>query len=249
MTAVNVALGSFIVILVGICFGIFLRMNLPQRYLSDKTGETVKLSAGVIATLAALTLGLLIASAKTSYDTRVSEVRKMVAGLLLSDRLLVLYGPETQDARIKLRQMVGPVADQIWAENAVSGPKRFEAATETEDYVNAIYILKPQTEIQRSLRERVVQATLGLANARLDLFSQLNTLLPIPLLAVLAFWFAVLFAAYSMYAEINAVSLVALTICAASVAGAMFLLFQMNSPFSGLMSIPKIDFAALLPPL
>jgi hypothetical protein len=66
MTAVNVALGSFIVILVGICFGIFLRMNLPQRYLSDKTGETVKLSAGVIATLAALTLGLLIASAKTS---------------------------------------------------------------------------------------------------------------------------------------------------------------------------------------
>jgi hypothetical protein len=69
------------------------------------------------------------------------------------------------------------------------------------------------------------------------------------LLAVLAFWFAVLFAAYSMYAEINAVSLVALTICAASVAGAMFLLFQMNSPFSGLMSIPKIDFAALLPPL
>ena len=249
MTAVNVALGTFIITLVGICFGIFLQMNLPKRYLSDKTGDTVKLSAGVIATLAALTLGLLIASAKTSYDTRVSQVRKMVAGLLLSDRLLTLYGPETQEARIKLRDMVTPVSSHIWAENETAGPKRFEATSETEDYVNAIYALQPQTEAQRRLRERVVQATLELANARLELFSQLNTLLPPPLLVMLAFWFAVLFAAYSMYAEINAVSVVALVVCAASVAGAMFLLFQMNNPFSGLMGIPRIDFVALMPSL
>lgn len=249
MTAVNVALGTFIVILVGICFGAFLQMNLPKRYLRKETGETVKLAAGVIATLAALTLGLLIASAKTSYDTRVSQVRKMVAGLLLSDRLLTLYGPEAQDARGKLRAMVPPVADHIWAENEAPGPRHFEAASESEDYVSAIYTLQPQSEMQRRLRERVVQATVELANARLELFSQLNTLLPPPLLVVLAFWFAVLFAAYSMYAEINAVSIIALTVCAASVAGAMFLLFQMNNPFSGLMGIPRIDFVALLPPL
>jgi hypothetical protein len=66
---------------------------------------------------------------------------------------------------------------------------------------------------------------------------------------MLAFWFAILFAAYSMYAEINAVSIAALAVCAASVAGAMFLVFQMNNPFSGLMGIPRIDFVALLPPL
>lgn len=250
MTAVNVALGTFIVILVGMCLGIFLRTNLPERYLSEKTAETVKLSAGVIATLAALTLGLLIASAKTSYDTRISQIRKMAAGLILSDRLLALYGPEGQDARIKLRATVGPVADQIWTESAPqAGPKRFEAAAESEDYVNALYALAPQNDLQRRLKERVVQTTLEIANARLELFSQLNNLLPPPLLIVLAFWFAVLFAAYSMYAEINVVSVLALTICAASVAGAMFLLFQMNNPFSGLMGIPRVDFVALLPPL
>ena len=76
-----------------------------------------------------------------------------------------------------------------------------------------------------------------------------RTLLAAPLLVVLAFWFAVLFAAYSMYAEINAVSIVALMICAASVAGAMFLLFQMNNPFTGIMAIPRVDLLAMLPPL
>jgi len=250
LTAVTVALGTFIVILVGMCFGVFLRTNLPERYLGDKTAETVKLSAGVIATLAALTLGLLIASAKTSYDTRIGEVRKMAAGLILSDRLLALYGPEAHEARMKLRATVGPVTDQIWAENAPAAPKkRFEASSESEEYVNAIYALQPQNELQQRLRERVVQTTLAIANARLELFSQMNSLLPPPLLVVLAFWFAVLFAAYTMYAEINAVSLIALTVCAASVAGAMFLLFQMNNPFSGLMSIPRVDFVALLPAL
>jgi hypothetical protein len=251
LTAVNVALGTLIVILVGMCLGIFLRTNLHERYLSDKTADTVKLSAGVIATLAALTLGLLIASAKTSYDARITQIRQLAAGLILSDRLLTLYGGEAaQTARVKLREIIPPVADQIWTESAPRAPKKpFEAAAESEEYVNAIYALNPQTDHQKALRERIVATTLDIAHARLALFTQMNNLLPPPLLVVLAFWFAVLFAAYSMYAELNAVSIVALTICAASVAGAMFLLFQMNNPFSGIMGIPRIDFVALLPPL
>ena len=251
MTAVTVALGTFIVILVGVCFGIFLRTNLPERYFSAKTADTVKLAAGVIATLSALTLGLLIASAKTSYDTRITQIRQIAAGVILSDRLLTLYdGDAAHTAREKLREIVPSVTDHIWSESAARAPKKpFEAAAESEEYVNAIYALNPQTDLQKGIRERIVAATLDVARARLALFTQMNNLPPPPLLMVLAFWFAVLFAAYSMYAEINAVTLVAFTVCAASVAGAMFLLFQMNNPFTGLMAIPRIDLLAILPPL
>ena len=115
--------------------------------------------------------------------------------------------------------------------------------------MNAIYALNPQTEVQKGLRERIVATTLELAHARLSLFTQSGNLLPPPLLVVLAFWFAMLFAAYTMYAELNIITLIALSICAASVAGAMFLLFQMNNPFSGLMAIPRVDFVAMLPAL
>jgi hypothetical protein len=251
MTAVSVSLGTLIVSLIGIFVGIYLRHNLPTRYFENGTSDTVKLCAGVIATLAALTLGLLIASAKGSFDTRVTQLRQIGANLILSDRLLTLYGGEAaQNARVKLRATIPPVVDQIWTENTSGEPKTsFHAATEAEDYVNAIYELNPQTDIQKALRERIVAAALDLGRARLALFTQMEALLPPPLLIVLAFWFAALFAAYSMYAEINAVSVIALLICAASVSGAMFLLFQMNNPFVGVMAIPKVDFVALLPPL
>jgi hypothetical protein len=251
LTAVSVLLGTLIVILVGMCFGIFLRTNLPERYFTDKTADTVKLSAGVIATLAALTLGLLIASAKTSYDARVTQVRQLAAGMILSDRLLTLYGGEAaQTARVKLREVVPEVVNLIWSESTRHhGEKPFEAAAQSEEYVNAIYALNPQTDVQKGLRERIVATTLELAHARLSLFTQSGSLLPPPLLVVLAFWFAMLFAAYTMYAELNAITLIALSICAASVAGAMFLLVQMNNPFSGVMAIPRIDFLAMLPAL
>lgn len=251
MTAVTVSLGTLAVILLGMAAGVLLRHKLPERYFSDKTADTVKLSAGVIATLAALTLGLLIASAKSSYDARVTQIRQIAANLILSDRLLTLYGGDAaQQARVKLRATIPPVIDQIWTESASTAPRRaFHAAAETEDYVAALYALSPQTEIQRALRERIVQTSLELARSRLALFSQMNALLPPPLLIVLAFWFAVLFAAYTMYAEINAVSIIALTICAASVAGAMFLMFQMNNPFTGIMAIPRVDLVAMLPAL
>lgn len=251
MTAVSVSLGTLIVILLGMFAGIFLRTKLPSRYFKEATINTVKLSAGVIATLAALTLGLLIASAKSSYDTQITQIRKIAAGLILNDRLLTLYGGDAaQTARMKLRETVPPVVDQIWSETAPKASKKpFKAAPESEEYVNAIYALNPRTEIQRALRERIVQTTLEIAHARLALFSQMNNLLSPPLLVVLAFWFAMLFAAYSMHAEINTVSVGALTICAASIAGAMFLLFQMSNPFSGVMAIPRVDLLAMLPPL
>ena len=143
--------------------------------------------------------------------------------ILLAPRLA---GPrrfpvDAHEARVKLRATIPPVVDQVWTESTSRAPsKAFHSASESEDYVNAIYALKPQTELQRQLRERVLQTTLDIGKARLTLFSQMNNLLPPPLLVVLAFWFAVLFAAYSMYAEINAVSIVALMICAASVAAA-----------------------------
>ena len=250
MTAISVSLGTFIVILLGMFAGIFLRTKLPSRYFEESTINTVKLSAGVIATLAALTLGLLIASAKSSYDAQIAQIRQIAAGVILSDRLLDLYGGDAaHEARVKLRETVPPVVDQIWRETDSETKKSFHAVGESEDYVKSLYVLNPQTEIQRGLRERILQTTLEVAHSRLALFSQMNNLLPLPLLVVLAFWFAVLFAAYSMHAEINTVSVGALTICAASIAGAMFLLFQMSNPFSGVMAIPRVDLLGMLPPL
>src|SRR5713226_6343005 len=88
----------------GALVGMFLRAVLPERHLSPETKDVVKLGMGLIATMAALVLSLLIASAKSSFDTQRSELAQLSANIILLDRVLAVYGPETQDARELLRR-------------------------------------------------------------------------------------------------------------------------------------------------
>src|SRR5215831_1218586 len=100
--AIGVAI--FACVFGGALGGIFLREALPKHHLTSETENVVKLGIGVIATMSALVLGLLLASAKSSFDTRASELRQLWANLILLDRQLVHYGPEAKDVRDLLRR-------------------------------------------------------------------------------------------------------------------------------------------------
>jgi hypothetical protein len=76
-----------------------LRRVLPEHHLSADSKEVVKLGMGMIATLAALVLGLLIASAKGTYDAQSNEVKELTANVVLLDRLLATYGTDERCSR------------------------------------------------------------------------------------------------------------------------------------------------------
>ena len=61
---------------------------------------------GLVATMAALVLGLLVASTKGAYDTQKNEVSQMAAKIVFLDRLLANYGSETAATRDLLRGSV-----------------------------------------------------------------------------------------------------------------------------------------------
>src|SRR6478609_4498355 len=116
MAPIVVSFIAFALALVGILFGSTLQRILPEGHLSSDSKEVVKLSMGVVATLAALVLGLLVASAKSTYDARESEINQITAYVILIDNLLAKYGEEAQGARASLRQAIPPVVDRIWRE-------------------------------------------------------------------------------------------------------------------------------------
>jgi Trk-type K+ transport system membrane component len=95
-------------------FGMLFRAILPKQHLSADSKETVRLGIGVIATMTALVLGLLVASAKSFYDTQSSELTQMSANVILLDRVLAHYGSETKEARDLLRGAVARTLDLIW---------------------------------------------------------------------------------------------------------------------------------------
>jgi len=109
---------------------------------------------GVVATLAALVLGLLVASAKSTYDARESEINQITANVILLDNLLAKYGEEAQAARASLRQAIPPVVDRIWKEGQ-SVPLQaspFKAAAEGEAFYQRVQELQPSNDIQRGLQ-------------------------------------------------------------------------------------------------
>src|SRR3982751_6391569 len=103
-------------VLAGAVLGLVLHVKLPDHHLDGDSKDVVKLVMGLIATMAALVLGLLIASAKNSYDTQQTEMQHLAANIVQLDRILVHYGPETEDARGLLRQNVATVIQRIWPE-------------------------------------------------------------------------------------------------------------------------------------
>jgi Trk-type K+ transport system membrane component len=108
-----VSLIAFGCIFGGMLFGMFLRTMLPEHPLSNDSKDVLKLGIGMMATLAALVLGLLIASAKGSFDTIKSGFTNTCSKIMLLDRVMAAYGPETREARDVLRRAVASTIAQV----------------------------------------------------------------------------------------------------------------------------------------
>ncbi len=155
-----ISLAVFAVIFGGALVGVFVRPLLSEKHLHPDSRDVVKMATGLIGTLAALVLGLLIASAKSSFDQKTSQVRQMTATIILLDDLLARYGPEAASVRNLLRQSIPPLANRIWREDeiAASKPDRFEASAQSLAFENQLERLSPHNDTQRSLQSRAVQA-------------------------------------------------------------------------------------------
>jgi hypothetical protein len=187
----------------GAFLGMFLRNTLSGHHLSTDAKDVVRLGTGLIGTIAALVLGLLIASAKSSYDTQTTQIKQMTANIILLDRLLAQYGPETDTARNLLRRGVVTLADRMWRENSSDSAKAapFEASAGIEAFYAKLQELSPKNDSQRSVQARAVQISTDLAQTRLLLFAQSDNSIPMPFLVVLVFWLTIIFASFSLFAQ------------------------------------------------
>jgi hypothetical protein len=238
---------AFVLIFGGALGGIALRRVLTEGRLSNDAKDAVRLSMGLIGTIAALVLGLLIASAKTSYDGKVTKLREIAVNVILADNLLQQYGSEALPARQLLRATVNSTIDHIWGDVAHTGP--FEVSPAARAFYQAVETLTPRNDAQRALQARVLNLLTEVAQARLSLFAQSGNAIPLPFLAILIFWLAMIFASFSLFSRAEPVVIIALFVCSLSSACALLLIMEMDRPFSGVMTIPSNALRHALPPL
>ena len=226
--------------------GLLLRAILPEKHLSEDTKDVVKLGIGLIATMAALVLGLLIASAKSAYDTRSDQLLQISADIILLDRVLALYGAETKDARIMLKSSVVAALEQFWPVNGGRPATVDRQPTSVEALYDNIQQLSPHSEAQRSLQNQALTMTFELGRMRVLLFQRLRSSIPVPFLVVLAFGLGIIFASFGLFAPRNGTVIAVLFVCALSVSGATFLILELDRSFEGLMQVSSAPLRAAL---
>jgi hypothetical protein len=182
-----------------------LHVELPDRHLDTDSRDVVKLVMGLIATMSALVLSLLIASASTSYDRQSNELKALSTDIILLDRTLESYGPGAKVARDRLRDAVRQAHDRIWSPDGVR-PENLDSRA-TRNSVNAnieqLLRLSPKTDAERMMQSRAVQESESITQSRLAMFEQLDSSISWPFLTVLVFWICMLFLGFGLFARFN----------------------------------------------
>jgi len=219
--------------LIGLCLGAVL----PREHLSSDSKDIVKMGMGLVGTMTAILLGLLVASAKSFYDSQGDELTEMSAKIVLLDRVLAHYGSETKEARDLLRGAVARVVNTMWRQTGQQNPQTGAAPGGSEVLYEKLQGLSPQNDAQRSLQAQALSMALDLGKTRWLMLEQATASVSVPLLVALVFWLAVIFCSFGLLAPRNLTVVTTLFLCALSVSAAIFLVLEMYTPYGGLVQI------------
>jgi hypothetical protein len=141
----------------GALLGFVLHKVLPEKRLSPESRQVVNLGMGIIGTMSALVLGLLVASAKGTYDAQNNALIEVSAKVIFIDQTLRDYGPKAQETRIALRQSVEAAINMLWPQKRARD-LHFEPGKNLPRVYRSIEQLKPQDDNQRGAKDRAMTA-------------------------------------------------------------------------------------------
>jgi len=236
-SAVTISALVFVCVFGAALLAMRLRVAIPEHHLTANAENAIKLAAGLVGTMAALVLGLLLAAAENQYNADSSEATQMAATAVLLDRMLSGFGSDAAPVRAELRRSVESMRKGIWPGNS-STPVQLDPSMEDGAALyQAIESLAPNNDMQRSLKPQIAQKTIALGQMRWQLAEQANNEISIPLLVVVVSWLAIIFFSYGLFAPANGTVVAMLVVAALSVSGAMFLILELNTPFGGVIQI------------
>ncbi len=244
MPAPLVAFIILVFMLCGMALGLYLRFVLPEHHTQADSKDILMTAAGMMATLIALIIGLLVTSAKGNYDETTASITQSGAKIITLDYYLSSYGPEANEARELVRMATAAGIERIWPNESAKGTdfSKMEAATGMAEAYSKIRELSPRNDAQKYLLTQALQIGADMMQSRWMLIEQSQTNLPGIFLVVLSFWLTVLFIQFGLLAPLNRTALSALLICALSMSCAIYLILELNNPLEGTLRFLALRF-------
>jgi hypothetical protein len=239
MDPLAIGMLTFAITLAGAFLGWWVGRRVPSQHLNADSRDVIKVAMAMVATVAGLVLGLLVASAKSSYDAKDAAVRQVGVQIIVLDRTLAEYGPETKEIRSFLRELVTTRMQQIWPVDAKAkiDVRSIAKGPGVEVIQRQLLALAPQNDAQRWLQSTALQISRDAAEGRWLALQRTGSSIQWPLLTVVIFWLAVIFASFGLFAPKNASVFVALALGALSVAAAIYLMVELDQPYSGFIRL------------
>jgi hypothetical protein len=241
VSAILIGVIVFALLFGGALFGMFLGWILPNQHLSSEARDVIRIVMAMLATLSAVVLGLLTGAAINSLAEKDGELRSAGVQFIMLDRTLAAYGPETKDAREILKSVLALRISQIWPEES-GGPVALDALRSGPgiDVVRGqVFALTPQSDEQRWLHANALQFVNAIAISRWTTIEQIGSRFPWPFFVVVVAWLVVIFASFGLFAPRNASVAAALLVAALGLAGAIFMIVEMDQPYRGVAKIPS----------
>jgi hypothetical protein len=219
--------------------GLLLGRVIHENYRDDATQKIVQTAMGTISLVAALVLGLLVATAKNKFDTDNQQTEQFAANLMLLNRELANFGPGANESKGLLRKYTIAKIAATWPKESgpKPGPNDPPPWELLESFQKSVIGLIPQTESQRSEVTTALQTTADLTKTTWLETAKEADHIQHPFVFVMLGWLFLLFVGYGLYAPRNLLVVAALFVGALSIAGAIVLIVDMDSPFEGLIVV------------
>jgi hypothetical protein len=236
LTIASIVLGC---VLAGALFGMWLGCRLPEPHRSAESHDAIKLATGMLSVLAALVLGLLIASVKNSFDTTDAQIRHFAATLILLNQTLADYGPETAEARDMLRRYTHRALADNWPTDKAAPIKMedVEAGKLLDGARSGILALSGADARRDALRSAAVSLVEDALNTRWLLIERAESSIQPLFLEILIAWITLIFISFGYSAPRNATVVASFGLSAVALAACIFLIVEMDTPFEGQITV------------
>lgn len=225
----------------GALLGFYLQQRLPAHHLDKESRKTAELAAALISTMAALILGLMVASSKSSFDEVNAKISDAGAKAILLDRTLCYYGADAGQAREKLRDALTLILERTWPKSqspvSITTESDVQKGKKLEDVGNLVRAFKTENEEQHELKSTALRLCEGLEQTRWEMIESKNPPLPVPILGITFFWLTALLTLFCLFAPRTPTMLMVIFICAISISGAIYLFLELGNPQNGLIRI------------
>ena len=237
MNEILVGVVTFLCLVVASIGSLELSGKLPARYNHADTDRVVRLAANIFVVTTSLVLGLLLNSAKNTYESVDHNVHGLATDLIVLDRSLRHYGPEAANVRQRLAADLQQALDGTWAKNSQRVLDNRAAEVLLDDVWNALAAIRPSDPIRSGLWRDAEANLQKVVKRRWTLFEESEGTIPTIFLIMLIAWLVLIFASFGFLAQRNAVTISTLVVAALLISASVYLILDMDVPFSGPIQI------------